>query len=77
MSEQGPLQQLGHGVWGGMVPRRWAASRVWLGEEPPPCPRSTGGRERRRGEERERNKEGRKEEGPVVWPGPLPAFLPE
>ena len=45
-----------------MVPRRRAASRVWLGEEPPPCPRLAGGRERRRGEQRERNKEGRKEE---------------
>ena len=60
LSEQGLLQQLGRGVWGGMVPRRRAASRVWLRKEPPACPRSAGGR-RGRGEKRERNRrEGRR-----------------
>lgn len=61
LSEQGLLQQLGGGVWGGMVPRRWAASRVWLGEEPPAPPgqREGGGEGRKEGE----NQEGRKEEG--------------
>ena len=46
-----------------MVPRWQAASRVWLEEEPPPRPRSAGGRKKRRGEQRERNKERRKEDG--------------
>lgn len=42
------------------MPRRRAASRVWLGEEPPDRTRSAGGRERR-GEQRERNRrEGRR-----------------